>query len=158
MKKEEASAAEKSQLPIKLVVRRKGFEISTEGTVSSVYKELEALTEFTDKVAERLEIVEEAPIVEPEAVPSPEEVAKTPTADIPVIKPSRRTMENLESLFGTPWGRIPRSVAEVMKALEINAVPDRASSVNIYLTRLVQRGMLRRIEKEGKWAYFKLPG
>jgi hypothetical protein len=153
---EDNLSVEESKLPIKLTVKRKGFEISAEGTISSICKELDALANFTDKVAEKLEIAEEISI-EAEPLPSAEEVSKTPTADIPVIKPSKRTMENLESLFNTPWGRTPRSVAEVIKALEVNAVPDRASSVNIYLTRLVQRGILRRIEKEGKWAYFRLP-
>jgi len=155
--KEDKPPAEESKLPIKLVVKRKGFEISAEGTISSIGRELDALANFTDKVAEKLEIAEEISIAEAEPLPSAEEVSKTPTADIPVIKPSRKTMENLESLFNTPWGKTPRSVAEVIKALEVNAVPDRASSVNIYLTRLVQRGILRRIEKEGKWAYFRLP-
>jgi len=157
LKKEEAST-DKSQLPVKLVVRRRGFEISTEGTISSIYKELDALTEFTDKVAEKLEIIEEVPPVEPEAIPSAEEIAKMPTADIPVIKASRSTIENLDSLFSTPWGRTPRSFAEIMKALEVNAVPDRSGAISRDLYRLVQKGKLRRIEKEGKWAYFKLPG
>lgn len=147
----------KSQLPIKLVVRRKGFEISIEGTLSSIYEELDVLTEFTNKVAERLEIVEEMPPAELEIIPSAEEVARTPTSDIPVIKPSRRTMENLESLFKTPWGRAPRSVAEVMKALEVNAVPDRVETVSTYLRRLVVKGELRRIKREDKWGYFKIP-
>jgi len=155
--KKEETPSEKSELPVKLVVRRRGFKIFTKGTISSISKELDALTEFTDKVAERLELIEETPSVEPEPTLSPEEVAKIPTTDIPVIKPSKRTMENLEALFDTPWGRTPRIVAEVLKALEVNAVPDRVSSVNVYLTRLVQRGKLRRIEKEGKWVYFKLP-
>lgn len=93
-----------------------------------------------------------------ESIPSPEEVAVTPTAGIPVIKPSKKTMENLELLFNTPWGRTPRSVAEVMKALEVNAVPDQPSKVALYLARLVSRGKLRRIEKEGKWVYFQVPG
>jgi hypothetical protein len=155
--KEDEQIIEESKLPIKLIVKRKGFEISAEGTISSISKELAALADFTERVSEKLEIAEELPITEVEPLPSAEEVSKTPTADIPVIKPSKRTMENLESLFNTPWGKTPRSVAEVVKALEVNAVPDRASSVNIYLTRLVQRGILRRIEKEGKWAYFKLP-
>ena len=53
--------------------------------------------------------------------------------------------------------RVPRTVAEVVKALEVNAVPDSVPAVNVYLTRLVQIGILRRIRKEGKWAYFKLP-
>jgi len=155
--KEEQASAEESKLPIKLVVKRKGFEISAEGTISTIGKELDALADFTDRVAAKLEITEEAPVAEVEPLPSEEEVSKTPTADIPVIKPSRRTMENLESLFNTPWGRTPRSLAEVMKALEVNAVPDRVEIINTYLKRLIQRGKLRRIEKEGKWAYLKLP-
>jgi DNA-binding transcriptional ArsR family regulator len=154
--KKEQNLSGKSELPVKLVVRRKGFKIFTEGTISAISKELDALAEFTDKVTEKLGLVEEIPS-EPESAPSPEEMARIPTADIPAIKPSRRTMENLEALFSTPWGRVPRTVAEVVKALEVNAVPDSVSSVNVYLTRLVQRGVLRRIQKEGKWAYFKLP-
>lgn len=155
VKLEKESPSEKSELPIKLMIRRKGFRIFTEGTISAISKELDALADFTDKVTEKLGIIEEMPPTEPE--PSPEEVAKIPTADIPVIRPSKRTIENIEALFKTPWGRTPRTVAEVVKALEVNAVPDRVSSVNVYLNRLVQRGVLRRIEKEGKWAYFKLP-
>ena len=92
-----------------------------------------------------------------ETQPSTEEISKTPTADIPAIKPTKRTMENLETLFSTPWGKTPRPIAEVMKALEVNAAPDQWSSVAVYMTRLVQKGVLRRIEKDGKWAYFKIP-
>jgi len=153
---EEKKLSETSNMPIKLVVRRKGFKILTEGTISSIYKELDALAEFTGNVAEKLEISDEEP-AEPESAISPEEVAKVPTTDIPAIKPTKRTIESLESLFDTPWGRTPRSLPEIMKALEVNAVYDRVQSVNVYLVRLVQRGVLRRIEKEGKWAYFKVP-
>jgi hypothetical protein len=149
--------AKESGLPIKLVVRRRGFEISTEGTISSITPELDALSEFAEKVAEKLEMAEEVFLTEGEATPTVEEVAKIPTADIPAIKPSKKTIDNLESLFGTPWGRTPRALAEIMKALEVNAVPDKMSSVNVYLTKLIQRGRIRRIEREGKWAYFKLP-
>lgn len=152
----ERALSEKSDLPVKLMIRRRGFKIYAEGTISSIYKELDSLAEFTEKVAEKIELVEEAPL-EPESTLTPEEVARVSTVDIPAVKPSKRTIDSLESLFNTPWGRTPRTVAEVMKALEVNAVFDRVSSVNVYLTRLVQRGKLRRIEKEGKWVYFKVP-
>jgi hypothetical protein len=154
--KKEETLSEKSQLPVKLVVRRKGFEISIEGTISSLLKELEALSEFTDKLSEKLEVLEEIP-VETEGVPSAEELAETPSADIPAISASRSTIGNLESLFNTPWGRTPRILAEVIKALEVNAVPDRPAAISRDLARLVQRGILRRIEKGGKYAYFRLP-
>jgi len=156
---EDTQHEEESKLSIKLIIKRKGFELITEGTISTILEELDALTNFSDKVAEKMEISEEAPSTEPESepLPSAEEISITPTADMPVIKPSKRTIDNLGFLFNTPWGRTPRTVAEIVKALEINAVPDRTSSVNIYLTRMIQRGIIRRIEKEGKWAYFKLP-
>ena len=152
----EKSSSEKSELPVKLLIRRRGFRISTEGTISSISKELDALAEFTEKVAEKMELGEEAPS-EPESTVTPEEVARVSAVGIPVIKASKKTIDNLESLFSTPWGRTPRTVAEVMKALEVNAVFDKDTSVMVYLTRLVQRGKLRRIEKEGKWVYFKPP-
>jgi len=154
---EEEKPLEKSQLPIKLIVRGRSFEISTEGSLSSIYKELDALAEFADQVAEKLEIIEEMPEAELEVTTSAEEIAVTPAGDIPVIKASPKTMDNLESLFDTPWGRTPRSLTEVMKALEVNAVPDKASTVSLYLRRLVRRGKLRRLEREGKWTYFKIP-
>jgi len=156
MKKEE-TATGKSALPVKLLVRRKGFEIVAEGTISSLYSELDALTDFTNKVAEKFELIEEAPSAETEAAPSAEEIAKTPAADIPVINARKSTIENLDLLFATPWGRTPRVLAEIIKALQINAVPDSAPSVSRDLARLVRRGTLRRIEKEGKYAYFRLP-
>ncbi|MEM0058695.1 MAG: hypothetical protein QXG09_07525 [Candidatus Bathyarchaeia archaeon] len=73
---EKESPSEKSELPIKLMIRRKGFRIFTEGTISAISKELDALADFTDKVTEKLGIIEEMPPTEPE--PSPEEVAKIP--------------------------------------------------------------------------------
>jgi len=57
----EQNLSEKSELPVKLVVRRKGFKIFTEGTISAISKELDALAEFTDKVTEKLGLVEEIP-------------------------------------------------------------------------------------------------
>jgi hypothetical protein len=158
---EQEKPAQESELPIKLVIRGSGFKIVTEGTISSISKELDALSNFTEEVTQRFEIPEEEfeegiPAGQEPSV-SPEEVAKISSADIPAIKPSKKTIDNLEAIFSTPWGRTPRGLAEIMKALEVNTAFDKVSSVNVYLTRLVHRGVLRRIEKEGKWAYFKVP-
>jgi len=158
---EHEKPAQKSELPIKLVIRGRGFKIVTEGTISSLSKEFDALTDFTEEVAQRFEIHEEEfvegiPVGQEPSV-TQEEVAKISAADIPAIKPSKKTIDNLEAIFSTPWGRTPRILAEIMRALEVNTAFDKVSSVNVYLARLVHRGVLRRVEKEGKWAYFKVP-
>ena len=142
---------EKSSLLIKLVIRGENFEISTEGTTSDIYRELDTLAQFATAVSEKLGIeVAPSPVISAEGVP-------TSVAEVPVIKLSRSTSKNIQSLFGTPWGKTPRTAAEVARALEVNAVPDRIDAVSTYLRRLVKSGILRRIEKEGKWAYFALP-
>ena len=142
---------------MKLVIHGRGFEISTEGTMSSISKEIDTLSKFTDQVSEKFASAEQKFVVETEEVPTQEEVASTSATDIPVIKPTKKTIDNLTLLFGTPWGRTPRSLAEVAKALEVNAVPDRIETISTTLIRLVKRGSLRRIQKEGKWVYFHIP-
>lgn len=153
----------KSTLNVKLLIKRKGYEIATEGTIEKLSTEIEALASFAEAVTENLDTGEtetepQAEEAEVELPVSKEDVEKIPTSDIPAIKSSKSTIENISSLFDTPWGKTPRTLAEIMKALEVNAVPDKIQSVNVYMRRLVQRGALRRLDKEGKYVYFKLPG
>lgn len=150
----EANTNENSELSFKLSIRGRGFEISTEGPLSLISENIDAIAELVNEIQEKMVLEEEVSI---EEIPSEEEVAVTPTADIPVIEPARSTMDNIRRLFSTPWGRTSRWVAEVIRALEVNAVPDNPATVSTYLRRLVRRGELRRIEKEGKWAYYKIP-
>ena len=150
---------EKPDLEVTVIIRRSGFEIAAKGTIAVLSGEIDSIAEFANLISEKLGN-EPVPTEDESEVAAPvshEEVEKIPTMDIPAIKSSRSTIENLTALFDTPWGRTPRTLAEVMKALEVNAIPDRVASVNVYLTRLVQRGKLRRLEKEGKYVYFKLP-
>jgi hypothetical protein len=144
-----------SSLKIKLVLKGTGYEILAEGTISEISKEIDALRVFQSEVEDKLVTSD---ILIAEEAPSEKEVAETPTADIPAIKPVASNSENIKALFATPWGRTPRSTAEVIKALEVNAIYDRTTTISTYLLRLVKKGELRRIEKEGKWAYFQIPG
>lgn len=146
---EEKSPSE-SNLPIKLVIRRRSFEISTEGTIASIAKELDSLVNFANSVTGQLEPEEEVPVSEAE-------IAQAPTAEIPSIKATKSTSANVEALFETSWGRTPHTLAEILKALEVNAIPDVATSVQPVLINLIQRGKIRRMKDQGRYVYFKLP-
>ena len=78
-------------------------------------------------------------------------------AGIPVIKPTKKTVENIKQLFETTWGRTPRSASEVTKALEVNAALDPQENVAVYLRRLANSGKLSLFEKEGKIKYVRPP-
>jgi predicted transcriptional regulator of viral defense system len=102
-------------------------------------------------------VLDEIETLQPATPTSEESISPISTAEIPVIKPTKRTTTNIERLFETAWGRSPRSASEVAKALEMNAASDTPTNVRVYLGRLVSSGKLRRIEREGKYAYFRLP-
>lgn len=153
------NSSSKADLPVKLEVKRKGFEVSIEGKLSTIAPTIDEFASLVDLLTEKFgngETVEE--VEEPSQLPTAEEVSATSASDIPVIKPTKSSIENIALLFNTPWGRSPRTVAEVVKALEVNAVYERAEAVSTYLVRLVKKGVLRRIQREGKWAYVRTAG
>lgn len=147
-----SNKGESEHFTVTLKIKRNGFEVVVQGDIPTIIKQLDTLSEFIELLDEKLHI--EAEKVEVEKPPSLQELSSVSTSDVPIIKPSKSTTENIVSLFQTPWGRQPRTLAEVIKALETNAVPDTPEKVSVYLARLVKKGFLRRIEKDGKWAYF----
>jgi hypothetical protein len=143
-------------LNVKLTIKRKTFEVSVEGAVSDLETQIDELATFLDEVEEKVGTndIEE----EPQLLPAAEESAEMPSEEMPIIKPTKSTIENIRLLFDTPWGRSPHTASEVLNALEVNAVYDRVEAVSTNLSRLVRKGVLRRLSKGGKWAYVRVPG
>jgi hypothetical protein len=135
----------KSRLPVRVVLKGQDYEVSTQGTITTISKELNALRQLAHWISagKGAELV----------LPTVEKV----TQEFPSIRTTRSTGGNIESLFETNWGRTPRNVAEVVRALESNAVPDSVTNVSVYANRLVKKGVLRRVKRAGKWSYYRLP-
>jgi len=75
---------------------------------------------------------------------------------LPVIKVSEKesVSEILLKLFNTNWARSPRSLSEVVEALENLGLYYPKATIAVNLKRLVQRGKLRRIkDKDGTFRY-----
>jgi hypothetical protein len=139
----------KSRLRIRLVIRGTDYEFSAEAPASQLSKELDELRKLNNAIGKTLKRESPASVT----VPGPEVIFE----DVPSIKAAKKTMDNIQSLFDTDWGKKARTVADVVKALEANAIPDTTTAVSVYLTRLVKKGVLRRIRKAGKYQYYKLP-
>jgi hypothetical protein len=140
----------KSQLPIHLVIRGTNYEFSAQAPASRLSKELDELARLNNIIAKTL--TKGTPV----SVAVPEDVIWS-VQEGPSIKAAKSTIDNIEALFNTNWGRKPKTVADVVKALEANAVPDTTTATSTYLSRLVRKGVLRRIQKSGKYQYYKLP-
>jgi predicted transcriptional regulator len=149
MKKAAKKIEVKSRLPIRVVIRGANYEFSAEAPAFKLSEELEELRKLNQVIARTLSGATTAPV----RAPGPELVFD----EAPSIKAASSTTENITALFETPWGRNPRTVADVIKALETNAVPDNPDSVATYLARLVKKQILRRVRKAGKYQYYKVP-
>ena len=142
----------KSNLQVEVSFRSGGLEIRTKGSISDLSKEISSISSFAELATSRLSgIVSMAGGEQATTYEEPTSV------EAPVIRVSKSTPENIRALFETPWGKTPKTLDEVSKALEVNAVPDSAANIGVALIRHVKRGELRRIKKAGKWSYYRIP-
>jgi hypothetical protein len=139
-------------LQVEVTLRSGGLEIRTKGSISDLSKDMSSISSFAELAASKL-----VPIGQTAEEDSRQVVLEETRGEAPVIKVTKRTPENVNSLFNTRWGKSPRTRDEIVKALEINAAPDTATNISVALLRLVRRGKLRRIKKAGKWIYFRIP-
>ncbi len=138
----------KSQIPLHLTIRGPNYEFSLDATASRIMKDLESIKGVMDSLNTYIAGVHSTTTILS---------TRDTTSEAPAITASKSTMDNIEALFKTSWGQESRSVAEVVKALEANAVPDTTTYVSVCLNRLVKKHLLRRIKKAGKWQYYTLP-
>jgi hypothetical protein len=97
---------------------------------------------------------------------SSESLSSSPTSDfgsnqnvdgeLPVISPTKSTMNNIRELFNTEWGKKRRTVAEINKALDANGVPD-PKHTSTMLGRLVDAKELLRIKQDEVFVYWRNP-
>ncbi|MFX1537983.1 MAG: hypothetical protein ACFFDI_27635 [Promethearchaeota archaeon] len=59
----------------------------------------------------------------------------------------------IKTLLQTEWGKQPRSMAELKKALEVNALYFSKGTLSGTLTMLTKKGHLKRFKKAGIWSY-----
>jgi len=130
----------------RISVRIGEFQVELEGTHGNVKKLMgKELFEFIKGLQETTKQLPPSPEITPEV--SAEEEAVPPLG-----RPSS-TMEALSELFKTEWGRKPRTLAEVMKALEANGLYYKKPVVATVLVYLIKKKELRRLGPKGNFQY-----
>jgi len=76
--------------------------------------------------------------------------------EVPVLRRPESIREAVSQLLFSEWGRRPRSIGEILEALEANAVYYPRSSVTKEITRMVRAGILRRLKTQRGYKY--VPG
>jgi hypothetical protein len=145
------SEADKPASPMRLSVRIGDFQVDLEGTQENI-KELigkKTLFEYIkelQKTSGNISIVSPATVEFAPEVPSEEE-------EVPPLGRPSSTIEALSKLFKTDWGRKPRPLAEIMKALEANGLYYKKPVVAKALVDLIKKQQLRRLGAKGSFLY-----
>ena len=126
------------------------MQIEVEGTLSTVTSLMGNKDNVFDMVRELRRIISEIPSVGEEVSPVSEGEAEVLPPQLG--KPATCT-EALSTLFGTEWGKQPRSLAEIMEVLELNGLYYRKSAVAKILTDLMKRKEIRRLGSRGSFKY-----
>lgn len=71
----------------------------------------------------------------------------------PEMPPVQGCSDAIRVLMKTDWGKQPRSMSEIKKALEANALHFSKGTLSGTLTTMTKRGDIRRVKKDGRWKY-----
>jgi len=75
----------------------------------------------------------------------------------PEISRMNGLTDAVRKLMGQDWGKQPRLMMEITKALKANEYHFSRGALSATLIALVKKGDIRRIKEEGKWKYFGKP-
>jgi len=128
-------------------VRLGDFQVELEGTHANVTSLMgESLYNF---IKELQNVVGEMPSVEEI------EVEEAPPMEYPppLGKPATLTEALTNLMVNSGWGRKPRTLGEIMTALETNAIYYKKAAVATVLVQLVKKNILRRLGTRGSFTY-----
>ena len=72
------------------------------------------------------------------------------TPEIPSVQ---GCSDAIRTLMKTDWGKQPRSMTEIKRALEANALHFSKGTLSGTLTAMTKRRDIRRLRKDGRWKY-----
>jgi hypothetical protein len=81
------------------------------------------------------------------------ETSVTEEQGIPQIPSMQGCSDAIRALMKTYWGKQPKSMNDIKKALDANALYFSKGILSGTLTTMTKRGELRRVKEEGRWKY-----
>jgi hypothetical protein len=137
----------------KVSVRLGDFEVNLEGTQGNI----ESLMgkRLFDFIKGLQNLAGEMPIAEEQKKEEPKAAEEAPPTEYPppLGKPANLSEALTKLMVDTGWGSKPRTLGEIMTALETNAIYYKKAAVATVLVLLVKRGTLRRLGTRGNFTY-----
>ena len=82
-----------------------------------------------------------------------EEISGVFNQRVPGVPSVRGCSDAIRVLMETDWGKHARSMGEIKRVLEANALHFSKGTLSGTLTAMTKRGLLQRVKKDGRWRY-----
>jgi hypothetical protein len=132
--------------PFHLKVRIGDMEVELGGDKEEVLSTLDDLSSIVGKVSHAFEVEN---LVLPES-PVRTEVEAASLLDYPKISRTSKCGDAVVALLSTDWGNSPRTISELMEAMEANAIFFPKTTLSGVLVWLVKKGRIRRWKDKKK--------
>jgi len=141
---------------MRLKIKVGSSEIEFEGDLNEITSALEIIPKIIEMASETSQHAQPPPSPQPAAAFERQEPEESGLPAIQVSKDDS-IADIIMKIMGSPWGRKPRRLEEIKKALETLGFPLTRSTVAVTLLRLTQSGKLRRFKDDkGEFCYSTL--
>jgi len=143
---------------MRLKIKIGSSEIEFEGDLNEISSILDIIPKIIDATKGASQYTLAAPISQD--ISKPEAVGQEQVSEeVPIIQISKddSIADIIMKIMGSQWGRKPRRLEDIKKALETLGFPLSRSTVAVTLLRLTQSGKLRRFKDDkGEFCYSTL--
>ena len=80
-------------------------------------------------------------------------ISEIKNQSVPRIPSVQGCTDAIRALLETDWGKHPRSMNEIKRALEVSALYFSKGTLSGTLNLMTKRGMLQRVKRDGRWRY-----
>jgi len=132
-------------LSLRVKLKRGDVEIEIQGTPKEVGEAFDKIDHYREKFVKTFSTTATS-ITDEESVQATEEVPR-------ILNPKSKA-EAVEKLLISGWANHPRTLKEIVNALQISGIFVQSTAISGILTNLVRRGKVSRTKTDQGWGYY----
>ena len=140
-----------ASLSLKVRLKMGDVEVEIQGTQKEVAEAFNNIDSYTEKFRKTF-----SPSISPAGKPRPisDEEILQPTEEAPRIVNPKSKAEAVKQLLVSGWAHSPRTIKEIVDALQVSGIFVQSTDISGTLTNLVRTGEVSRVKTDRGWGYY----
>jgi len=136
-----------ASLSLKVRLKIGDIEVEIQGTQKEVAEAFNNIDSYTEKFRKTF-----SPAGKPR--PMSDEEFLQPTEEVPRIVNPKSKAEAVKQLLVSGWAHSPRTIKEIVDALQVSGIYVQSTDISGALTNLVRAGEVSRVKTDRGWGYY----